>query len=84
MAHQATDYTPTALASTSADQAYFIRNTGEETVYISTKTTAPDKDNRDAFPVPPGGDLYSTPETGESIFVWSKVGFSEVVYEEAV
>ena len=83
MPNQETTYTPAALAGISANTTYFVRNTGTDEVFVEVASAVPT--NRDnAYPVPPGGDLYPRPAAGESIYVWSPRGFSHVVYEESL
>lgn len=83
MAHQNVTFTPVALAGVAADTTYFLRNTGGAEIRVAIQASAPARDQKDAFPVPPGGDLYPTPEAGESIWVWATAAFSEVVFVEA-
>ena len=77
--NQPTDSTPTALAGISAGTTYFLRNTGSEVVYLEVATAAP-ADTSNAYPVPPGGDLYPKADAGESVYVWSPRGTSRVVF----
>ena len=75
--NQPTDSNPTALAAVSAGVSYFLRNAGPETVYLEVASAAPaDTDN--AYPMPPGGDLYFSAEAGESVYAWSP----RAVYDE--
>ena len=83
MARQVLEYEPVALPSTSADTTYFLRNTGEHPIRVAVRSSVPTTNEKDSFPVPPGGDLYPTPESGESIYAWGVTGHSEVVYEVA-
>ena len=83
MAHQQVTFTPTALAGVSADQTYFLRNTGPVPIRVAVASSVPDRGEKDSYPVPSGGDLYPTPESGESVYVWAEGQFSDVVYEEA-
>lgn len=83
MAHQQVTYAPTALAGITADTRYFIRNEGGADIKVALGTTAPDSRTKDAVTVPQGGDIYPKPSSGESIYVWARVSFSDVYYEEA-
>lgn len=81
MAHQAANYTPTALASVTAGSEHLLQNTGSSLVHVAIGTTAPGRNSRDAFTLAPGATLRLTPGAGESLFVWTRQGFSDVVYE---
>ena len=72
--------TPSALPGTSDDVTYSVQNKGPDEIHVLAAVGAPA--SRAGFIIPRLGFGYPTPETGESIWVWTLAGESFAVFEE--
>ena len=81
MPGQHTTLQPEPLTGVTTGTRYFVRNTGNATVYLEVASARPAPDSVSAFPMPRGTDLYPKADSGESIYIWSRASFSRVTYE---
>ena len=73
--------TPSALPGTADDTTYSVQNKGPDEIHVLAAVAAPP--NNAGFVIPRLGFGYPTPETGESVWVWTLAGQSLAVFQES-